>query len=59
LANYLFNLVKSYNSFYQESPVIREEDENIKGFRLQLSDLTSSVLSKGMNILGIEMPERM
>ena len=59
LANYLFNLVKSYNSFYQESPIIREEDENVKGFRLQLSDLTSSVLSKGMNILGIEMPERM
>jgi arginyl-tRNA synthetase len=59
LANYLFNLVKSYNSFYQDSPVIREEDENIKAFRLQLSSLTSKVLNRGMSILGIEMPERM
>ena len=59
LANYLFSLVKSYNSFYQESPVIKEQNKDLKLFRMQLSDLTSRILEKGMNILGVEMPERM
>ena len=59
LSNYLFNLVKSYNSFYQDSPIIREENSDLKNFRLQLSIMTSKVLERGMNILGIEMPERM
>ena len=59
LANYLFNLVKSYNSFYQESPVIREDNEDLKGFRLQLSNVTARVLFTGMDIMGIQMPERM
>ena len=59
LANYLYTLVKSFNSFYQESPVIREQNEDLKGFRLQLSNITARVLSKGMNIMGIQMPERM
>ncbi len=59
LANYLFNLVKSYNSFYQDSPVIKEQNKDLKLFRLQMSDLTSRILEKGMNILGIEMPVRM
>ena len=59
LANYLFNLVRSYNSFYQDSPVLKEENKDLKLFRIQLSDLTSRILEKGMNILGVEMPERM
>jgi arginyl-tRNA synthetase len=59
LANYLYNLVKSYNSFYQDSSVIREENDDLRIFRIQLSELTSRVLERGMNILGIEMPSRM
>lgn len=59
LSNYLFILVKTYNSFYQDSPIIREENNDLKNFRLQLSIMTSKVLKRGMNILGIEMPERM
>jgi arginyl-tRNA synthetase len=59
LANYLYNLVKSYNSFYQDSSVIREENEDLRIFRIQLSELTSRVLERGMNILGIEMPSKM
>ena len=59
LSNYLFNLVKSYNSFYQDSPIIREENSDLRNFRLQLSIMTSKVLERGMSILGIEMPERM
>ncbi len=59
LANYLYALVKSYNSFYQDSPVIREENKDLKGFRLQLSNITARVLNTGMNIMGIQMPDRM
>ena len=59
LANYLFSLVKSYNSFYQDSPVIKEQNEDLKLFRMQMSDLTSRILEKGMGVLGVEMPDRM
>ena len=59
LANYLFTLVKSYNSFYQSCPIIKEENENLAEFRLQVSALTANVIRKGMEILGINVPERM
>ena len=59
LANYLFTLVKSYNSFYQSCPIIKEENENLAEFRLQVSALTANVVRKGMQILGINVPERM
>ncbi|MBM78938.1 MAG: arginine--tRNA ligase [Crocinitomicaceae bacterium] len=59
LANYLFSLVKAYNSFYQSCPILKEEDENIVEFRLKVSDLTSRIIKKGMFILGIKVPERM
>ena len=59
LANYLFNIVKSYNSFYQEYPIIKEENTHLRNLRLQISLLTLKVIKKGMGILGCEMPERM
>jgi len=59
LANYLYSLVKSYNSFYQDYPIITEPVENSKNFRIQLSNMTSNLIEKGMKILGIEMPLRM
>ena len=59
LANYLYSLVKSYNSFYQDYPIITEPEENSKNFRIQLSNITSNLIEKGMKILGIEMPLRM
>ena len=59
LANYLFTLVKTYNSFYQDCPIIRESNQDLKLFRLSLSSLTARVLFNGMSILGIELPRRM
>jgi len=59
LANYLFNIVKSYNSFYQEHPIIKEENTYLRNLRLQISLLTLKIIKKGMGILGCEMPERM
>jgi arginyl-tRNA synthetase len=59
LANYLYSLVKSYNAFYQDYPIISEQNLNNKNFRIQLSMLTSSIIEKGMKLLGIRMPKRM
>ena len=59
LANYLYSLVKSYNSFYQDHPVITEKLDSRRSFRTQMSKLVAEIIEKGMGILGIEMPERM
>ena len=59
LANYLYTLVKSYNSFYQDHPVITEKEKDLRNFRIQMSKLVSVIIEKGMRILGIEMPKRM
>ncbi len=59
LANYLFSLVKTYNSFYQDFPILKESNVDSKSFRLCLSSLTARVLKNGMEILGIELPSRM
>ena len=59
LANYLYSLVKSYNSFYQDHPIITEKEDALRNFRIQMSKLVAEIIEKGMKILGIEMPERM
>jgi arginyl-tRNA synthetase len=59
IANYIFELTKEYNSFYQEVPVIKEPDRNLASFRLTISGFVSSVIKEGMRLLGIEVPEKM
>lgn len=59
LAQYLFNLAKLYNNFYQQHSVLQAESENTKQMRLALSLQTKNVLQKGLNLLGIEAPEVM
>lgn len=59
IANYAYDLAKAYNKFYQTESILKAEDENLKLFRLQLSHHTALTLKKAMNLLGIEMPERM
>ncbi|MDR1878551.1 MAG: arginine--tRNA ligase [Bacteroidales bacterium] len=59
IANYTFDLVKTYNHFYQETPVLREENEAMRLFRLQLSQYTSVVIKHAMSLLGIDVPEQM
>ena len=59
LANYLYSLVKSYNSFYQDYPIMTEKEDSLRNFRIQISKLVAEIIEKGMGILGIEMPERM
>ena len=59
LANYLYSLVKSYNAFYQDYPIISEENISNKNFRIELSRLTLKIIESGMKLLGINMPDRM
>ncbi len=59
IANYVYDLVKEYNQFYQSSPIMREENADIRNLRLVISRNVAKVIASGMNLLGIEMPERM
>ncbi len=58
LANYLFELANSFHSFYEACPVLKA-DPPIRASRLALSELTARVLRQGLNLLGIQVPEKM
>jgi arginyl-tRNA synthetase len=59
VANYIYELAKTYNKFYHEKSILQAEDASAKQFRLQLSAASGKVISRGMKLLGIEVPERM
>jgi arginyl-tRNA synthetase len=59
IANFIYELVKEYNQFYHEYSILKEEDLQIRDFRLVLSRVVAGVAKTGMELLGIEMPERM
>jgi len=59
IANYVYDLVKEYNQFYHDFSILREENESLRAFRLQLSESISKVIKNGMGLLGIDVPERM
>ena len=59
VAIYTFNLAKLFNSFYAELSIANAESEEKKNLRIKLSVLTAATLQKGMQALGIEVPEQM
>lgn len=60
IANYTYELVKTFNHFYQNSPSItKEANLSIKAFRLHLCAVTADIIKKSMGLLGIAVPERM
>ncbi len=59
IANYIYDLVKQFNSFYHDFSILKEENEEIRAFRLLLSKSIAKVVKSGMGLLGIEVPERM
>ncbi len=59
VAIYVFNLAKMYNTFYTEHSVTNAETEEKKILRLQLSQLTAHTIKTAMDLLGIQVPERM
>lgn len=59
LANYVYEVAKSYNKFYHEESILKTENETVKNFRLHLSAIAARVISESMRLLGIQVPERM
>ena len=59
IANYVYDLVKEYNQFYHEFSILKEENEELRAFRIALSEVVARTIAAGFSLLGIEMPERM
>jgi arginyl-tRNA synthetase len=59
IANYIYELAKAFNRFYQEIPIFKEQNSEKQTFRLQLSRLLAITVKNGMSLLGIGVPERM
>lgn len=59
IANYVYDLAKEYNQFYHDFSILREENEDVKLFRIALSANIAKVVRLGMGLLGIEVPDRM
>ena len=60
IANYVYELVKIFNHFYQNTPsIVKEENDQLKNMRLSICKKTAEVISNSMGLLGISVPERM
>ena len=59
IANYVYDLVKEFNSFYQNVSILGEEDTDKRSLRVHLSRKVGEVIATGFDLLGIEVPERM
>ena len=59
VANYTYDLVKAFNSFYRNVSILGESDEELKVFRVALSRKVAQVIQDALGLLGIEVPERM
>ena len=59
IANYTYDLVKSFNSFYQNVSILGADNDNEKIFRVQLSQVVSNTIKNALSLLGINVPERM
>ena len=59
IANYTYDLVKEFNSFYQNVSILGEQNENKKLFRVQLSKKVADVIKSAFSLLGIQVPNRM
>jgi arginyl-tRNA synthetase len=59
IANYVYDLVKEYNQFYHDCPIMKEDDSNVRAFRIALSRTVGNVIARATSLLGMEVPERM
>ena len=59
IANYTYELVKSYNHFYQSITILGEEDLDKRNLRLGISSNVARIIKSSMGLLGIKVPERM
>jgi arginyl-tRNA synthetase len=59
IANYVYELAKSFNAFYQDTPILKEENESLVAMRVSLATFVGNTIKIAMNLLGIKVPERM
>ncbi|PJA06746.1 MAG: arginine--tRNA ligase [Flavobacteriales bacterium CG_4_10_14_0_2_um_filter_32_8] len=59
IANYIFNLVKEFNNFYQTVPILKEEDLEKLAFRICLSETIGKIIKSTMSLLGVKVPDKM
>ena len=59
IANYVYELAKSFNAFYQDTPILKEENKSIIEMRVSLANFVGNTIKIAMNLLGIKVPERM
>ena len=59
IANYAYDLAKEFNQYYHETPILKEPDEAVLKYRLELISVLARTLRTAMGLLGIELPERM
>jgi arginyl-tRNA synthetase len=59
VANYIYELVKEFNQFYHEFPMLIEENEDVRNLRLVIAETVGKTIKTGMKLLGIDVPERM
>jgi len=59
IANFIFNLAQEFNCFYDAHPILKAENENLKSFRLLLTQCVAQVLKNSLSLLGISLPNKM
>src|SRR5690554_2643964 len=57
--NFAYELAKSFNTFYQEMPILKEENKDLMLMRIALPSFVANVIKTSLNLLGINVPERM
>ena len=59
IAHYCYELAREYNGYYHDNPIIREENKDMRNFRIQLTQAVGKLIGNSMHLLGATMPERM
>ena len=59
IANYIYDLAKEFNQFYHDYTILKEPDNDIRNFRLLLSEMIGKIIKSSMSLLGINVPDRM
>ncbi|WNB17625.1 arginine--tRNA ligase [Marivirga arenosa] len=59
IANYVYEVAKAYNKFYSEVSIFNESDQDALAFRIAFSKIVAETIEKAMNLLGIEVPQKM
>ncbi len=59
IANYAYELAKEFNQYYHDTPILKEENEAVLKYRLELISVMARTLRSAMGLLGIQLPERM